>query len=76
MCAEAKLAHTLTTRKLAKFIGNLVASMEAVNYGRLFIGNLKEIKLNLFCRTRANLKQILHLNVSLKKSSIGGNLIL
>ena len=32
----ARLAHTLTIRELAKLIGNLVASMEAVPYGRLF----------------------------------------
>ena len=47
LCTAARLAHTLTTTELAKLIGNLVASMEAAHYRRLFIGNLKEIKLNL-----------------------------
>ena len=42
LCTAARLAHTLTIRELAKLLGNLVASMEAVPYGRLFIGNSKE----------------------------------
>ena len=46
LCTAARLAHTGTIRELAKLIGNLVASIEAVPYGRLFIGNLKEIILN------------------------------
>ena len=36
LCTAATLAHTLTIRELAKLIGNLIASMEAVPYGRLF----------------------------------------
>ena len=36
MCTKEKLAQTLTIRELAKLLGNLVASMEAVPYGTLF----------------------------------------
>ena len=37
LCTAAKLTHTLTIRELAKLIGNLVASMEAILYGRPFL---------------------------------------
>ena len=40
LCTATKLAHTLTSKKLVKLIGNLVASMEAVSYGRLFYKQL------------------------------------
>ena len=45
LSTAARLAHTLI-RKLAKLIENLVASMEAVPYGRLFYRKLErdEIK--------------------------------
>ena len=46
LCTAGRLAHTLTIKELAKLIGNLIDSMEAVPYGRLFIGNLKEKKSN------------------------------
>ena len=46
--AAARLTHTLTIRELAKLIGNLVASMEAVSYGRLFYRQLERDKIKLF----------------------------
>ena len=64
LCTAARLAHTLTL------------FMEAVLYGRLFIGNLEEIKLNLLNRTKVILKQRLHFKISPKKSSLGGKIIL
>ena len=73
-CTAARLAHTLTIWKLTKLIGNLVASMEAVPYGRVFMGNLKGIKLNLFNRTKVILKQILHFQISPKKNSLAGKI--
>ena len=42
----ARLAHTLTIRELAKLIGNLAASMEAVPYGKLFYRQLEREKIN------------------------------
>ena len=44
LCTAARLAPTLTIRELAKLIGNLVASMEAVPYGRLFYRQLERDK--------------------------------
>ena len=41
-----------------------------------FISNLKVIKLNLFNKTRVILMQILHFQIYLKKSSLGGKIIL
>ena len=41
LCTAARLAHTGTIRELAKLIGNLVASIEAVPYGRLFYRQLE-----------------------------------
>ena len=70
LCTAARLAHTLTIRELAKLIGNLVASMEAVPYGILFYRQFKEIKLNLFSRTKVILKQRLHFQISPKKNSL------
>ena len=37
LCTATRLAHTFTIRELAKLIGNLVAFMEALSYGRLLI---------------------------------------
>ena len=42
----------------------------------IFIGNLKEIKLNLVNRTKVILKQRLHFQISPKKNSLGGKIIL
>ena len=52
MCTEAKLTQTFTIRVLIQLIVILIASIEALSYGRLLIGNLKKIKLNLFNRTK------------------------
>ena len=62
-CTAARLAHTFTIRELAKLIGSL-------------IGNLKEIKLNLFHRAKVLLKQRLHFQISPKKNSLGRKIIL
>ena len=67
----ARLAHTLTIRELAKLIGNLVASMEAVPYGRLFYRQLERTKLNLFNKTKEILKQRLHFQISPQKNLLG-----
>ena len=45
LCTAARLAHTLTIRELVTFIGNLVASMEAVPYVRLFYKQLETDKI-------------------------------
>ena len=47
-------SHSLTIRELAKLIRNLITSMEAVPYGRLFYRQLEKvkIKLNLLNRTK------------------------
>ena len=45
MCTEAKLTQTFTIRVLIQLIVILVASIEGLSCGRLFIGNLKKIKL-------------------------------
>ena len=45
MCTKAKLAHTLTIRELAKHMGNLVASKEAVSYERPFRRQLESDKI-------------------------------
>ena len=52
MCTEAKLTQTFAIRVLNQLIVILVASIEALSYGRLFIGNLKKKKLNLFNKTK------------------------
>ena len=73
----ARLAHTLAIRELTKLIGNLVASIEAILYGRRFYRQLeKEIKLNILHRTKVILKQRLHFQISPKKSSLGGKTVL
>ena len=41
-----------------------------------FIGNLKGVKLNFFNRTKVILKQRLHFQISPKKNSLGGKIIL
>ena len=45
LCTATRLAHTLTIGELAKLIGNLVASMKAVPYGRLFYRQLEREKI-------------------------------
>ena len=74
----ARLAHTLAIRELTKLIGNLVASIEAILYGRRFYRQLeKEVKLNILHRRKVILKQRLHFQISPKKNSlIRGKIIL
>ena len=43
LCAEARSPDTI--RELAKLIGNLVGSMEAVPFGRLFYRQLERDKI-------------------------------
>ena len=54
MCTKAKLAHTLTIRELVKLIGNLVASMESVPYGRLFYRQLEREKIKSLQKYKGN----------------------
>ena len=57
----AKLAYTLTISGLAKLTGNLVASMEAVPYGRPFIEQFEIDKIkSVQQRTKVILKLRLH----------------
>ena len=72
LCTAAKLAHTLSIRELAKLVGNFVASMEAVPYGRLFYRQLERTKLNLFNKTKEILKERLHFQISPKKTHLVG----
>ena len=69
LCTAARLTHTLTIRELPKLIGNLVASMKAVSYGRLFYRQLERDKINLLNRTEVILKQRLHFQISPKTNS-------
>ena len=54
MCTAARLAHTFTIRELAKLIGNLVASMEAVSYERLFYRQLETDKIKSLHQNKGN----------------------
>ena len=45
LCTAPRLAHTLTIKEVAKLIGNLVASMEALPYERLFDRQLERDKI-------------------------------
>ena len=71
---EKKQKKTLTIRELAKLIGNLVASMETVPTEDFFIGNLKEVKLNLFNRAKVILRLRLNFQISPKKNSLIGKI--
>ena len=72
LCTAVRLAHSLTIRELAKLTGNLVASLEAVPYGRMFYRKVERDKINLFNRT----KVILNFQISPKNNSLGGKIIL
>ena len=52
----ARLAHTLSISELVKLIGNLVASMEAVHYGRLFYKQLERDKIKSLQQNKSNFK--------------------
>ena len=56
LCTAARLAHTLTIRELVKLIGNLVASMKAVHYGRLFYKQLERDKIKSLQQNKGNFK--------------------
>ena len=52
LCRASKLAHT--RRELAKLIGNLVASKEAVPYGRVFYRQLQRNKIEYLQQNKGN----------------------
>ena len=63
----ARLAYTLTIRELAKFIGNLVASMEVVPYGRLFNRQLERDKNKSLQQNKGNFEANITLSDLSKK---------
>ena len=67
LCTAARLAHTLTIRELAKLIGNLVASMEAVPYGRLFYRQLEREKIKSLQQNKGNFEAKITLSDFSKK---------
>ena len=67
LCTAARLAHTLTIRELAKLIGNLVASMEAVPYGRLFYRQLEREKIKSLQQNKGNFEAKITLSDLSKK---------
>ena len=74
LCTAARLAHTLTIRELP--IGNLVASMEAVPYGRLFYRQLERDKIKSLQQNKGNFEEKISLSDLSKKSSLDGKIIL
>ena len=54
MSTEAKLAHTFSTRELAKRTGNLVASTEALSHGKLFHRQLERDKIKSLQQNKGN----------------------
>ena len=77
LCTAARLANTLTIRELTKLIGNLVASMEAVPWGKLFYRQLEREKIKSLQQNKGNFEAKIALSdVSKKKSSLGGKTIL
>ena len=54
LSTAARLAHTFTIRELIKLIGNLVASMEAVPYGRIFYRQLEIDKVKSLQQNKGN----------------------
>ena len=67
MCTAARLAHTLTIRELAKLIGNLVAFMEAVPYGKLFYRQLEREKIKSLQQNKGNFEAKIALSHLSKK---------
>ena len=54
LCTAARLVCTLTIRQLAKLIGNVVASMEAVPYGKRFYRKLERDKIKSLQQNKGN----------------------
>ena len=46
MCTGAKLAHTFIIKELDRLVGNFIASIEAVSYGRLFYRQYERDKIS------------------------------
>ena len=67
LCTATRLAHTLTIRKLAKLIGNLVDSMEAVPYRRLFYRQLEREKIKSLQQNKGNFEAKITLSDLSKK---------
>ena len=75
LCAAARLARTLTIREFAKLIGDLVASMEAVPYGRRFYRQLERDKIKSVQQNKGNFEaQITLLDLSIKRTHLVGKL--
>ena len=53
-CTTTRSAHTLTLRELSQLIGNFVASMEAVPYGRIFYRQLERDKVKFSKQNKQN----------------------
>ena len=67
LCTAARLAQTLTIRELAKLIGTLVASMEAVPYRRLFYRQLEREKIKSLQQNKGNFEAKITLSDLSKK---------
>ena len=67
LCPAARLAHTPTIRELAKLNRSLVASMEAVLYGRLFYRQLERDKIKSHQQNKDNFEANITLSDLSKK---------
>ena len=67
LCTAARSAHVLTIRELAKLLGNLVASMEVVLYGRLFYRQLERDKIKSLQKNKGNFDAKITLSERSKK---------
>ena len=67
LCPAARLAHTPTIRELAKLNRSLVASMEAVLYGRLFYRQLERDKIKSLQQNKGNFEAKITLSDLSKK---------
>ena len=67
LCTAARLAHTLTIRELAKLIGNLVASMEAVPNRKPFYRQLEREKIKSLQQNKGNFEAKIALSDLSKK---------
>ena len=54
LCTAGRLTLILTITELAKLVGNLVASMETVSYGRLFYRQLDRDKIKSLQQEKGN----------------------
>ena len=66
-CKISKISKILTIRELAKLIGNLVASMEAVPYRKLFYRQLERDKIKSLQQNKGNFEAKITLSDLSKK---------